>query len=158
MELKAIITESLKGKGQHVQHQLQSADREAAVVERAKEMTRFMGMESFPYVEKELDKLPRCSLFDMPQLSQKTPVRPTMQPHYTAPGPATDGPAKPGISGNGVPINTGLTAKPPTAQPSGGDKGHAPAATPPGGAGQDKDGDGHNTAPSTEILSALANA
>eukprot|EP00959_Pyramimonas_sp_CCMP1952_P210564 4406256-Pyramimonas_sp.AAC.1 len=49
-------------------------------------------------------------------------------------------------------------AKPLSAQPSGGGKGHAPAAAPPGGAGQDKDGDDHSTAPSAEILSALASA
>eukprot|EP00959_Pyramimonas_sp_CCMP1952_P084900 1775285-Pyramimonas_sp.AAC.1 len=49
-------------------------------------------------------------------------------------------------------------ARPTTAQPSGGGKGHAPAAEPHGGAGQDKDGDDHSTAPSTEILSALADA
>eukprot|EP00959_Pyramimonas_sp_CCMP1952_P031270 655583-Pyramimonas_sp.AAC.1 len=59
-----------------------------------------MGMESFSDIEKELGKLPRFSLFDMPQLSQRTPVGPTMHPHYLVPGPATAGPAKPGISGS----------------------------------------------------------
>eukprot|EP00959_Pyramimonas_sp_CCMP1952_P263384 5507860-Pyramimonas_sp.AAC.1 len=49
-------------------------------------------------------------------------------------------------------------ARPTTAQPSGGGKGHTPAATPPGGAGQDNHGDDRSTEPSTEILSALANA
>eukprot|EP00959_Pyramimonas_sp_CCMP1952_P056692 1184164-Pyramimonas_sp.AAC.1 len=90
----------------------------------------------------------------MPLLSQKTPVRP-MQPQHTIPGPVTEGPAKPGTSGNGVPINADLTgtpdnmtfvnyhpftkegpAKPLTAQPSGGDKGHA--RRPRRQAGQDK--------------------
>eukprot|EP00959_Pyramimonas_sp_CCMP1952_P419069 8778270-Pyramimonas_sp.AAC.1 len=104
-------------------------------------MTISMGMGSFPYLEKGFDQLPRLGLFNMPYLSQKTPAMPTMQPHYTVPGPATEGPAKPGTSGNGVPINADLTditdgmtfinyhpstkagpAKPPTAQPSGRDK------------------------------------
>eukprot|EP00959_Pyramimonas_sp_CCMP1952_P358500 7506198-Pyramimonas_sp.AAC.1 len=48
--------------------------------------------------------------------------------------------------------------KPPTAKPSGASKYHAPAATPPGGAGQYKDGDDSSAAPSTEILSALNDA
>eukprot|EP00959_Pyramimonas_sp_CCMP1952_P030760 644797-Pyramimonas_sp.AAC.1 len=97
----------------------------------------------------------------MPLLSQETPVRPVMRPHYTVPGPAIEGPAKPGTSENGLPINADFTGatddmtfvnyhpftndgpvKLPTAKPSGGGKDHAPAATPPGGAGQDNDGDG----------------
>eukprot|EP00959_Pyramimonas_sp_CCMP1952_P149527 3128855-Pyramimonas_sp.AAC.1 len=64
-------------------------------------MTRSMGLEPLPYIEKELDTLPEFTPFDMPLLSQKTPVRPLMQLHYTVPGPATEGPAKPGTSGNG---------------------------------------------------------
>eukprot|EP00959_Pyramimonas_sp_CCMP1952_P374876 7850680-Pyramimonas_sp.AAC.1 len=56
--------------------------------------------ESFPYGEKEPDKLPKFSPFDMPLLSQETPVRPVMRPHCTVPGPAIEGPAKPGTSEN----------------------------------------------------------
>eukprot|EP00959_Pyramimonas_sp_CCMP1952_P332402 6960490-Pyramimonas_sp.AAC.1 len=123
-------------------------------------MARSIGLESFPYIEKEFDELPRSTPFDMPLLSRETPVRPTVQPHYTILGPVTEGPAKPGTSGNVVPVDADLTgtidnvtfinyhpftkdgpAKPLTAQPSVGNRGHAPAATPPGGAGQDKDGD-----------------
>eukprot|EP00959_Pyramimonas_sp_CCMP1952_P392328 8221011-Pyramimonas_sp.AAC.1 len=67
-------------------------------------MTKSMGMESFPYVGKELDKLPKFSLFDMLLLSQETPVGPVMRPRYIVPGPAIEGPAKPGTSDNGLPI------------------------------------------------------
>eukprot|EP00959_Pyramimonas_sp_CCMP1952_P179103 3744233-Pyramimonas_sp.AAC.1 len=109
MELRAIINEPLKEKGPNVQHSLLIADREAAIVERTKEMTRSIGLETFLYIEKELDKMPKFSPFDMPLLSQRTPVRPTMQPHYTVPGPVAEGPAKLGTSGNGVPINADLT-------------------------------------------------
>eukprot|EP00959_Pyramimonas_sp_CCMP1952_P043740 914118-Pyramimonas_sp.AAC.1 len=127
-----------------------------------------MGMESFQFIEKALDTLPKFHQFDMPQLSQETPVRPVLQPHFIAPGPAAEGPAKPAISGNNVPFNAELTgvvddmtlvnyhpftqvgpARPPAAQPPGGGKDNAPAATPPGGAGQSNDGGDHNTAPST---------
>eukprot|EP00959_Pyramimonas_sp_CCMP1952_P230932 4827919-Pyramimonas_sp.AAC.1 len=139
MGLKAAMTESLEEKKQTARSQLQAADREAALTERAREMTRTVGMESFQFIEKALDKLPRFHQFDMPQLSQETPVGPVMQPHFIAPGPATEGPAKPGTSGNNVPINSELTgivddmifvnyhpftkagpARPPTAQPPGG--------------------------------------
>eukprot|EP00959_Pyramimonas_sp_CCMP1952_P318336 6661260-Pyramimonas_sp.AAC.1 len=65
--------------------------------------------ESFPYGKKEQDKLPNFSSFDMPLLSQKTPVRPVMRPHYTVLGPAIEGPAKPGTSENGLPTNTNFT-------------------------------------------------
>eukprot|EP00959_Pyramimonas_sp_CCMP1952_P343709 7199687-Pyramimonas_sp.AAC.1 len=65
--------------------------------------------ESFPYGEKEQDKLPKFSSFDMPSLSQETPVRPVMRPHYTVPGPAIEGPAKPSTSENGLPINAYFT-------------------------------------------------
>eukprot|EP00959_Pyramimonas_sp_CCMP1952_P167102 3492359-Pyramimonas_sp.AAC.2 len=65
--------------------------------------------EPFPYGEKELDKLPKFSPFDMHLLSQETPVRPVMRPHYTVPGPAMEGPAKPGTSENGLPINANFT-------------------------------------------------
>eukprot|EP00959_Pyramimonas_sp_CCMP1952_P147537 3087358-Pyramimonas_sp.AAC.1 len=37
--------------------------------------------------------------------------------------------------------------RPPAAKPPGGNKGQAPTATPPGGAGQDKDGDDSSVAP-----------
>eukprot|EP00959_Pyramimonas_sp_CCMP1952_P122480 2560673-Pyramimonas_sp.AAC.1 len=102
----------------------------------------------------------------MPLLSQETPVRPVMRPRYTVPGPAIEGPAKPSTSENGLPINmnftginddatfvnyhpfsTGGPVRPPAAKPSGGNKDHAPAATPPGGARQDKDGDDSSVAP-----------
>eukprot|EP00959_Pyramimonas_sp_CCMP1952_P405050 8489258-Pyramimonas_sp.AAC.1 len=59
-----------------------------------------MGMESFQFIEKALDNMPRFHQFDMPQLSQETPARPALQPHFIVPGPATEGPAKTGISGN----------------------------------------------------------
>eukprot|EP00959_Pyramimonas_sp_CCMP1952_P067945 1418111-Pyramimonas_sp.AAC.1 len=164
MELKAIIAESLEGKEPNVQYSL--PHRGAAMIERTREMTRSMGMESFPYVEKELDKLPKFSQFDMPLLSQETPMWPVMQPHYSIPGPAVEGPAMPGTSENSLPINADFTGtidnmtfvnyhpftkdgpvKPPTAKPSGGNKDHAPAAAPTGGAGHDKYGGGSSTAP-----------
>eukprot|EP00959_Pyramimonas_sp_CCMP1952_P335842 7032391-Pyramimonas_sp.AAC.1 len=63
-------------------------------------MTRTMGMESFQFIEKALDRLPEFHQFDMPQLSQETPVRPALQPHFIVPGPAAEIPAKPGTSGN----------------------------------------------------------
>eukprot|EP00959_Pyramimonas_sp_CCMP1952_P335170 7018205-Pyramimonas_sp.AAC.1 len=59
MELKAIINESLKEKGQNGQHSLQIADRKAAIIERTKEMARPIGLETFPYIEKEFDALPK---------------------------------------------------------------------------------------------------
>eukprot|EP00959_Pyramimonas_sp_CCMP1952_P127116 2658682-Pyramimonas_sp.AAC.1 len=83
-----------------------------------------------------------------------------MKPHYTVPGPAIEGPAKPGTPEHGVPIRLKLTGeiegknyvnyhpfskdgpvRPPTAQPLDSDEDRAPAAQPPGGAGKDKDGD-----------------
>eukprot|EP00959_Pyramimonas_sp_CCMP1952_P139422 2917683-Pyramimonas_sp.AAC.1 len=57
-----------------------------------------------------------------------------------------------------LPFSKGGPVRPPAAEPSGGNKDHAPAATPPGGAGQDNDGDDSSVAPSTEILSALNDA
>eukprot|EP00959_Pyramimonas_sp_CCMP1952_P389470 8161150-Pyramimonas_sp.AAC.1 len=65
--------------------------------------------ESFPYVEKALDELPKFSSFDMPLLSQGTPVRLVLRPYYTVPGPAFEGPAKPGTSENGLPLNANFT-------------------------------------------------
>eukprot|EP00959_Pyramimonas_sp_CCMP1952_P301125 6300423-Pyramimonas_sp.AAC.2 len=81
-----------------------------------------------------------------------------MGPHYAVPGPAIEGPAKPSTSEHGIPIRMKLAGegegedyvnyhpfskggpvRPPTAQPLGSDGDHAPAAQPPGGAGQDKD-------------------
>eukprot|EP00959_Pyramimonas_sp_CCMP1952_P097047 2028504-Pyramimonas_sp.AAC.1 len=75
----------------------------------------------------------------MPQLSQETPSRPALRPHFAVPGPATEGPAKPGISGNNIPFNAEMygavddmtlinyhpftqagSARPPAAEPPGG--------------------------------------
>eukprot|EP00959_Pyramimonas_sp_CCMP1952_P424351 8888243-Pyramimonas_sp.AAC.1 len=72
----------------------------------AKEMAQTMGIEFFKFIEKALDNIPKFHQFDMPQLSQETPARPALQPHFSVPGPAAEGPAKPGISGNNVPFNT----------------------------------------------------
>eukprot|EP00959_Pyramimonas_sp_CCMP1952_P221674 4634074-Pyramimonas_sp.AAC.1 len=63
----------------------------------------------FPYSEKGQGQLPTLSSFDMPLLSQETPVRSVMRPNFTAPGPAIEGPAKPSTSENGSPINVKLT-------------------------------------------------
>eukprot|EP00959_Pyramimonas_sp_CCMP1952_P407510 8540477-Pyramimonas_sp.AAC.1 len=82
MELKAAIAESLKEKDQHIRSRSQAADREAALEERAKEMTRAMGMESFQFIEKALDHMPKFHRFDMPQISQETPARPALPPFH----------------------------------------------------------------------------
>eukprot|EP00959_Pyramimonas_sp_CCMP1952_P144085 3016371-Pyramimonas_sp.AAC.1 len=49
----------------------------------------------FPHGETEQGKLIKSSSFDMPLLPQDTHIRPAMKPHYTVPGPAIEGPAKP---------------------------------------------------------------
>eukprot|EP00959_Pyramimonas_sp_CCMP1952_P166810 3486410-Pyramimonas_sp.AAC.1 len=68
-------------------------------------MTKTMGMESVQFIEKALENMPKFHQFDMPQRSRETPARPALQPRFAAPGPAVEGPAKPGISGNSVPFN-----------------------------------------------------
>eukprot|EP00959_Pyramimonas_sp_CCMP1952_P021354 450426-Pyramimonas_sp.AAC.1 len=114
-------------------------------------MTKTMGMESFQFIEKALDKMAKFHQFDMPQLSQETPARPALQPHFAVPGPAAEGPAEPGVSGNNVRFNTEMhgavddmtlinyhpftqagPAGPPAAQPPGGGNGSAPVAAPSG--------------------------
>eukprot|EP00959_Pyramimonas_sp_CCMP1952_P081661 1706026-Pyramimonas_sp.AAC.1 len=90
MELKAAIAESLKEKDQRARSRPHAADREAALEERAREMTKTMGMEPFQFIEEALDNMSKFHSFDVPQLSQETPARPALQPHFTVPGPATE--------------------------------------------------------------------
>eukprot|EP00959_Pyramimonas_sp_CCMP1952_P162098 3389195-Pyramimonas_sp.AAC.1 len=90
MEIRAAIAESLKEKGQRARSRSQAADRGATLEERAKEMAWTMGMESFQFIEKALDNAPKFHQLDMPQLSQDTPVRPALHPHFAVPGPATE--------------------------------------------------------------------
>eukprot|EP00959_Pyramimonas_sp_CCMP1952_P030334 635994-Pyramimonas_sp.AAC.1 len=105
LDLKAAIAESLKEKDQFMRSRSQAADLEAALEERAKEMTKTMGMEYVQLIEKALDSVPKFHQFNMPQLSQETPSRPALRPHFAVPGPAAEGPAMPGTSGNHVLFN-----------------------------------------------------
>eukprot|EP00959_Pyramimonas_sp_CCMP1952_P276640 5782559-Pyramimonas_sp.AAC.1 len=81
----------------------------AAASERDVMKPKAIIIESFPYGETEQGKLPRSSSFDILLLSQETPVRSVMRPHYAFPGPAIEGPAKPGTSEHGIPIKMKLT-------------------------------------------------
>eukprot|EP00959_Pyramimonas_sp_CCMP1952_P358430 7504956-Pyramimonas_sp.AAC.1 len=56
--------------------------------------------------------MPTLSSFDMPVLSQETPVRSIMRPNFAVPGPALEGPAKPSTFGNGLPIDCLLYTSP----------------------------------------------
>eukprot|EP00959_Pyramimonas_sp_CCMP1952_P296400 6200630-Pyramimonas_sp.AAC.1 len=65
----------------------------------------------FPHGETEQGKLIKSSSFEMPPLSQDAPMRPVMKPHYTVPGPAVEGPAKPGTSEHSIPIRMKLAGE-----------------------------------------------
>eukprot|EP00959_Pyramimonas_sp_CCMP1952_P371918 7788031-Pyramimonas_sp.AAC.1 len=49
--------------------------------------------------------------FEIPLLSQDVPTRPAMKPHCTVPGPAIEGPAKPGTSEHGMPSRMKLAGE-----------------------------------------------
>eukprot|EP00959_Pyramimonas_sp_CCMP1952_P017065 362507-Pyramimonas_sp.AAC.1 len=49
----------------------------------------------FRYRENGQESVSTSNSFDMPLLSQETPVRSVMRPNFTVPGPAIEGPAKP---------------------------------------------------------------
>eukprot|EP00959_Pyramimonas_sp_CCMP1952_P012384 261716-Pyramimonas_sp.AAC.1 len=53
-----------------------------------------------PHTESEQEKGFTSSSFDLPLLSQETPVRPLMRHNFTVPGPALEGPAKPSTPEN----------------------------------------------------------
>eukprot|EP00959_Pyramimonas_sp_CCMP1952_P314062 6574522-Pyramimonas_sp.AAC.1 len=63
----------------------------------------------FPFTESGQEKVLISSTFDLPLLSQETPVRSLMRHNFAVPGPALEGPAKPSTPENGLPINMKLT-------------------------------------------------
>eukprot|EP00959_Pyramimonas_sp_CCMP1952_P221080 4621924-Pyramimonas_sp.AAC.1 len=62
-----------------------------------------------PYAESKRGVGLTSSSFGLPLLSQETPARPLLRQHFTAPGPALEGPAKPSTPESGFPIGIKLT-------------------------------------------------
>eukprot|EP00959_Pyramimonas_sp_CCMP1952_P358949 7516090-Pyramimonas_sp.AAC.1 len=56
-----------------------------------------------PHTETEREVGLTSKSFGFPLLSQEAPVRPLLRQHYSVPGPALEGPAKPSTAENGPP-------------------------------------------------------
>ena len=93
-----------------MQSQAKAAAQESALGEKANRLTRQMGLESLQYIERDLDNLPQFSHVASTEITQQVEPRPSLNPHFTTPGPAIEKPYDPsGVSGNNVPFNTRIT-------------------------------------------------
>eukprot|EP00959_Pyramimonas_sp_CCMP1952_P091447 1914473-Pyramimonas_sp.AAC.1 len=72
----------------------------AANAEKGKTRLKAIITDPTPHTETQRETGLTSNSFGFPLLSQETPVRPLLRQHFTVPGPALEGPAKPSAAEN----------------------------------------------------------